>query len=163
MEIWRDVVGFEGLYEVSNLGNVRNARGHVLKSARQTNGYLFVTLYKCKKGHHSLVHRLVASSFIKNENGHAEVNHKNENKEDNTVFNLEWCDHKYNMNYGDGHLRSSKKQGRKVRQLTLDGEEVKTYDSVREAARAMNRSHKDIYNVCNGCRKSSCGFRWEYA
>lgn len=163
MEIWKDVIGFDGLYQVSSHGNIRNAKNkQCLKQSKQRNGYLYVTLRKNGNQYHSLMHRIVALSFIENETGHAEINHINEDKEDNRVSNLEWCDHRYNINYGTGHLRSAQKQGRKVRQLTLDGEIIKEYSSVREAARIMNRNHKDIYNVCNGYRKSSCGFKWEY-
>ena len=161
MEIWKDVVGFEGLYKVSNLGNVKGQKG-VLKISTQTNGYKYVTLHKEGRQHHSLVHRLVAFSFLPNPNGCPEVNHKSEDKSDNSVNNLEWCSHKYNHNYGTGHKRAAEKQGRKVAQLTLDGEVVKIHDSVRQAAKSVNKSHKDIYNVCNGLRHTSSGYRWEY-
>lgn len=161
MEIWKQIEGFEGLYEISNLGNVKGKK-KVLKKAMQSNGYEYVTLRKNGQQYHSLVHRLVALNFIENPNNYPEVNHISEDKHDNSVSNLEWCTHVYNHNFGTGHLRAAKKQGRKVKQLTLDGNVIKVFDSVREAARAMNRSHKDIYNVCNGKRKTSCGYLWKY-
>lgn len=162
MEQWKWVSDFEGLYEVSNLGRVRGRRG-CLKLCTQKNGYMFVTLYKNGKQHHSLVHRLVAQSFLSNPNMLPEVNHISEDKSDNTVENLEWCTHRYNHNYGTGHKRAAKKQGRKVIQMTTNGEVVKIHDSVRSAARSVNRGHKDIRNVCNGYRKTSCGYKWRFA
>lgn len=161
MEVWKNVEGFEGLYEVSNLGSIRGQRG-LLKISTQRNGYKYVTLRKDGKQYHSLIHRLVAQNFIPNPNGYPEVNHISEDKEDNSVTNLEWCTHKYNHNYGTGHIRTAKKQGRKVAQLSLDGKVIQIFDSVRQASRTVNKSHKDIYNVCRGLRHTSSGYRWEY-
>ena len=110
MEEWRPVVGYEGLYEVSNTGQIRSIdkydtkgrflRGKILKLLKCRNGYLMIGLNKngIRKGY--LVHRLVADAFIERPDGLYEVNHKDEDKTNNIVENLEWCDHKYNNNYG---------------------------------------------------------------
>ena len=110
MEEWRPVVGYEGLYEVSNTGQVRSLdkydtkgrflRGKTLKLLECTNGYLMIGLNKNGIRKVYLVHRLVAEAFIERFDGLYEVNHKDENKKNNSVDNLEWCSKKYNNNYG---------------------------------------------------------------
>ena len=102
MEIWRDIEGYEGLYQVSNLGRVRSLNykrtGKVqnMKLGTYPNGYKMVDLKKNNKRKAHLVHRLVAKAFIPNPNQLCEVNHKDEDKANNTVDNLEWCSHIYN-------------------------------------------------------------------
>lgn len=100
IEEWRPVVGYEGLYEVSNTGQVRNYRGKLLRPGLNHNGYLKCVL--CKKGKTKTIyiHRLVAQVFIPNPDNLPEVNHKDEVKSNNCVENLEWCNRKYNCNYG---------------------------------------------------------------
>ena len=122
MEIWKPVVGFEELYEVSNLGNVRRkehdgfsrnrgrhyeAREKVL--GKDKDGYSTVMLYAGQdKKKLCKVHRLVAKAFIANPNGYSQVNHIDEDKANNKVENLEWCDCKYNNNYGNRNKNVSK-------------------------------------------------------
>lgn len=101
MEEWKNVIGYEGLYEVSNKGNVRNVRRNtLLKLSKNRYGYIQVYLYKngIRKGFR--VHRLVAEAFLSNPDNLPQVNHKDEDKTNNNVDNLEWCDQKYNVNYG---------------------------------------------------------------
>lgn len=96
-----NIIGYEGLYEVSNKGNVRNVRRNkLLKLSKNRYGYIQVYLYKNGIRTGLKVHRLVAQAFIENPDNLPEVNHKNEDKIDNRVENLEFCDHKYNVNYG---------------------------------------------------------------
>lgn len=99
-EIWRPVVGYEGLYEVSSTGQVRNCRGKLLRPGPDHNGYLKCVL--CKKGKTKTIyiHRLVAQAFIPNPMYLKQVNHKDEDKSNNNVDNLEWCTARYNVNYG---------------------------------------------------------------
>lgn len=108
---WRAIPGYEGLYEVSDFGSVRSLFRYKkqLKPSKQSNGYLSVDLFKEKRRKHCLIHRLVAMAFIPNPENLPQINHKDENRTNNTVENLEWCSAKYNMNYGvGGKTRHSK-------------------------------------------------------
>lgn len=114
-EIWKDIQGYEGLYQVSNLGNVKNKIQPYLKQEKiykkfsNSNGYLFVGLRKDKKRKFKYIHRLVAEAFIPNPNNLPQINHKDENKQNNCVNNLEWCTNKYNQNYGTIKERKKEK------------------------------------------------------
>ena len=114
MEEWKDVRGFKGLYEVSNLGRVRDKNG--LLKEYNTDGYIRVCLKKTLNGKRISrcigVHRLVAQAFIPNPHRYKEVNHKDENKSNNCVDNLEWCTRKYNVNYGTRTQRAAEAKRR---------------------------------------------------
>lgn len=108
-EIWRPVVGYEDLYKVSNKGRVKGLKsGKILKSALNKKGYPMVALSRNGKLLPQRVHRLVAQAFIPNPNDFPIVNHKDENKQNNCVENLEWCDNQYNCNYGTSIKRMLK-------------------------------------------------------
>ena len=122
-EVWKDIPGYEGLYQVSNLGRVKSMsrqKKHSYNSVAQLKekiltpinicGYHRVILRKNNKAHNKFIHRLVAEAFIDNINNYNEVNHKDENKTNNRVDNLEWCSHKYNINYGSGNIKRSIKE-----------------------------------------------------
>ena len=119
-EIWKDVKGYEGLYQVSNLGRVKRLRfinrhldfkqEKILKPYKDGGDYYFVIgLHKNGKKKYKAIHRLVAEAFIPNPNNYPIVNHKDENKENNYVDNLEWCTHKYNSNYGNARTKMREK------------------------------------------------------
>lgn len=119
IEIWKDILGYEGLYQVSNLGNVRSLnyrRSGKTKLLKQgtDNGYKRVELSKNGKKKKYWVHRLVAISFISNPNNYKEVNHKDEDKSNNNVNNLEWCTREYNNNYGTRNKRTSESHKGKI-------------------------------------------------
>ena len=99
-EIWKDIPGYEGKYFVSSLGRLRNQDGRIMKPMLCTNGYLSACLWLHNKQRKMLIHRLVAEAFLANEHGYSDVNHIDEDKTNNEVTNLEWCTHRYNMNYG---------------------------------------------------------------
>lgn len=107
-EIWKDIKGYEGLYLVSNLGDVYSCLSNKKLKPGSDNGYLKVNLCKNNKVKQFTVHRLVALAFLPNENNYPCVNHKDENPSNNNVNNLEWCTYKYNNNYGSIRERISK-------------------------------------------------------
>ena len=108
-EVWRDVDGYDGMYQVSDLGRVRSRKSgewKVLRANKRMDGYVQVRLSKDGKQNTALVHRLVASAFIPNDDSSKTIiNHRNEVKSENSVSNLEWCDYQYNSTYKDIHLR----------------------------------------------------------
>ena len=107
MELWKDVAGFDGVYQVSNMGRIKRvSTGVVLKQCADRNGYCRVNLYKNKIPKRLLVHRLVASAFIENVNSFPIINHKDENPSNNNAENLEWCTYSYNTSYGTARQRS---------------------------------------------------------
>ena len=121
-KIWKDIKGYEGYYQVSNTGFIRSVdrwitykngskhflKGEPLKGRPDRDGYLIIGLAKEGKQRYIGIHRLVAEAFIPNPNNLPQVNHKDENKTNNSVWNLEWCTSKYNVNYGTGNSRRSK-------------------------------------------------------
>lgn len=168
MEEWKEVYGFDILYEVSNLGNVRTKyvknKGytqeyHECKPIDNGNGYLRFNWTSNRKHHTVYIHRLVALAFIDNPNGYPEVNHKDENKSNNAADNLEWCDRTYNANYGTKPERTAQKNKMKIK----CNETGIIYGSLKEAATDMNVRNTAISNCLNGRSKSSCGYTWSYA
>lgn len=132
VEEWRPVVGYEGLYEVSDWGNVRNRYSKVLKAGNNGNGYCYVCLCKNGSKNNNYVHRLVAEAFIPNPDNLPEVNHIDENKSNNAYCNLEWCDRKYNLEYSSVHEKVTETKRKPVYQYTLDDKLVKKWDSMME-------------------------------
>lgn len=160
MEIWKDIQGYEGLYQVSNLGNVKSLRRNlILKlSKNRNNGYSQVSLHKNGVQTTLLVHRLVGMCFIKNPKNLPQINHKNEIKTDNRVENLEWCDNRYNCNYGSKNDNLKKK----TNQYTKSGELVKTWSSLSEIQRKLGFNQPNLSNCCNGYLPQAYGFIWRY-
>ena len=164
-EIWCPIKGYEGLYEVSDKGRVRSikfGKERILKPGRMTKGYLTVGLYKNGEQKMYLVHRLVAKTFIPNPDNLPEVNHKDEDKINNKVSNLEWCDRKYNQNYGTGIQRMAEKLSKSVLQFTKDGEFVKEWKSATDVKRNLGYSKGNISSCCTGKLKSAYNFIWKY-
>lgn len=159
-EVWKDVTGFEGLYQVSDLGRVRRDE-KILSPAKSEDDYLQVVL--CKNGYMatSFVHRLVAVAFLPNPNDLPVVNHKDENPGNNHASNLEWCTRRYNTNYGTALLRRTKAQSIPVVQL-LNGAVVRTWDSMADAQRAG--FHAGCISLCcRGQRPTHRGYEWQFA
>ncbi len=178
-EVWRPVDGFEGYYEVSNYGRVRSIKrivtiknrwhdiqrrygGTITRGHIDNNGYMAICLQADGRKKYTKVHILVAKAFIENPSNYHQVNHKDENKSNNCVENLEWCTAKYNSNYGTKIKRQAEKWSRKVNMLK-DGKIVSTFPSLKEAGERMNINYKNIQSVCAGHRKTAGGYNWEYA
>lgn len=174
-EIWQPVKGYEGLYEVSNLGRIKSlnynhtGKEKILKPANNGWGYLQIVLCRDGKVKHFKVHRLVAIAFLPNPEGLPEVNHKDENKSNNCVENLEWCDVKYNINYGSRNEKSAAAQSKPVEASRFsDFREIEfRFTSTREADR--NGYFSSSVSAC--CRCCYCregnnkykGLYWRYA
>ena len=165
MEIWKQIPGFES-YEVSDSGRVRSLlTGRILRPhCRKRDGYYQVVLQKDLKPYTRKVHRLVALAFLAQTG--PMVNHKNEIKTDNRVSNLEWCDKKYNNTYGTVRDRIRKSLGRRVAQTTIEGDVLRTFDSIQQAAMQTGINYRHIQSICKnpgGVRKTAGGFIWKYA
>ena len=174
-EIWKDVKGYEGYYQVSTLGRIKSLSRHrkvgwanyiskekIIKQCDHRQGYKLVLLHKDGKSKTHKVHKLVAEAFLSNPNNYKSVNHKDENKANNTVDNLEFCDYSYNINYGTRNEKVARKNGRPILQFSLDGVFIKEWDGARIAGKQLNIRHQSIYSNCKGERKSAGGFIWKY-
>lgn len=167
-EEWRDIHGYEGKYQVSNMGRirtlspknrVRNSKNGIITTSLDNCGYKNVTL----SGKTYKVHRLVAIAFIENIHQYPCINHKDENKENNRVDNLEWCSYKYNCNYGTRNLRISQNGGRKIVQMDMEGNDIQIWNSIAQAARFFGVKRTTICGCCAGRQHTSCGYKWRYA
>lgn len=175
-EIWKDIKGYEGLYQVSNFGRVRSLNYNhtntirILVCSVASWGYLNVTLHKNGKQKVFLVHRLVAEAFIPNPNGYKEINHKDEDKTNNLVENLEWCDRFFNINYGNrtelvkNKLTNRKDKSKPVFQYDLNGNFIKEWPSIKEIVRQLNYNKSCISFCCRNFRniKTAYGYIWKY-
>ena len=163
VEIWRDIIGYENLYQVSNWGRVRSLKsGKILRPAKNSKGYLRVGLYKDGKRKNYKVHRLVAEAFLKPVAGKDFVNHLNEIKTDNHYLNLEYCTAKENNNYGTRNERVAETLSKPV--VGIDpktGKVVVEFPSAREAGR-NGYNNRNISECCLGKRKHHRGFIWRY-
>lgn len=176
-EIWRDIFNYEGCYQVSNFGRVKslerftNDGHHILEkilSQSFTKGYLKVGLSKNGKCKTIYVHKLVADAFIPNPNNLPEINHKDENKENNMVDNLERCTYYYNIHYGSAIERgrnkqlNSKKTSKSVVKIGKNNEIIDKYESINEASRQTNINCVNICQCCNKKRKTAGGYKWAF-
>ena len=177
-EIWKDIKGYEGFYQVSNLGRVKSlkrvarnnhrVRERILKTYIDKDGYIKCCLCKEGKRKPLMVHRLVAKAFIPNVNNYPVVNHKDEVKDNNKVENLEWCTHKYNVNYGTSNKRKSYKlKGEKNPMYGMNG--VKNpvskmvvllnngmiFESVKDAAKHYGLSDTLVSCICRGVKRTA--------
>lgn len=161
VECWLPCAGYEGLYEVSDRGRVRNVKGEI-RALHLNKGYQNVSLHKNGTQKTEKVHRLVAKTFLLNLNNYDQINHIDENRENNCAWNLEWCDSAYNANYGSRSEKNAKAHEKPVIATDADGNE-RFYDSQTKAARELNGSAGTINQALNGLIESAYGFTWRYA
>lgn len=170
-EIWKDIVDYEGIYQVSNYSRIRNNNGDIRKTKKNNRDYTMISLYKDGKEKTKLVHRLVAQAFIPNPNNLLQVNHIDEDKNNNNATNLEWCSNLYNRRYGTGYQRSVEnhdykkiglKNSKRVKQYDLNSNFIKEHLGVMIASRETGINESGIRRVCYKKAKSAGGFRWEY-
>jgi len=168
-EVWKDIEGFEGKYQVSNLGRVKSLnynhtkKEKTIKGIVNSRGYVHIGLMKDKKNKTFNVHVLVAKAFIPNPNNYPIINHKDEIKTNNKAENLEWCTQKYNVNYGTRIERIQKTRGKKVYQYSLERIFIKKWDSIAECGRNGFDS-TSVSERCRGLKKNNIfkGYIWSY-
>ena len=171
-ELWKDVQGYEGSYQVSSFGRVRSLdridfvgrqlKGAIMKPNIMKSGYHLVGLRRGNIQNKLYIHRLVALAFIDNPYNLLEINHLDEDKSNNNHTNLEWCSRKYNMNYGTGAKRGGINSSKEVYQYSLDNKLIRKYKSATEASKQTGFNLGNICSCCRGDLKTSKGFVWKY-
>ena len=189
MEIWKDIPEYEGLYQVSNLGNIKSLdiminckgakgidshlrKGRILKQNIGTTGYYSVNLSKNGKTRYIRVHTILAKVFIPNPNDYPCINHIDGNKLNNNLDNLEWCTYSHNNSeaYRIG-LKTNKyagKYGKEAQfskpllQYSLEDEFIREWENANQVKRELGYCAENIRNVCNGRRKQANGYKWKY-
>ena len=169
-ENWKAIAGYEGIYEVSDMGRVKSLgndkyrKEKILKPRKNTGGYPYVNLYKDGKRKTITVHRLVAKAFIPNHNNLETVNHKDEVKTNNVADNLEWMSQRDNNNYGTHNKRMAEALSKQVQMFDkFTGELLATFPSLMEAERVTGIDDGNISKCCLGKLKSAGGYVWRYA
>ena len=175
-ETWADIQGYEGIYQVSDLGHVRSLdrtinhphcgkvrrKGKILKHVKNADGYDGVFLYINGKSKRCAVHRLVAETFCEKPEGNVEVNHLNENREDNRASNLEWISHADNVRYGtciEKRAKAFRKPG-----IATDKNGVEhRFESLTDAAKHFGFLRGEISRCCRGIYKTYHDMTWRYA
>lgn len=184
LEHWKAIPGYEGFYEVSDLGRIRSidrfiynrwsgkndrlVKGKIRKTEEAHDGYRRVRLLRNGKSKKYFVHRLVMNAFKPNPNPgkYTQINHKNEITDDNRLDNLEWCTQTYNNNYGNRIAKQAKalvngKRAKPVGQYTLDGKLIKIWPSTRECER-NGFKHSGVGACCLGKWPTYKGYKWKY-
>lgn len=165
IEEWKDIKGYEGLYQVSNLGRVKSlkfGKERILKPIKNTVGYMQVSLCKYGKIKKFTVHNILAEVFIQNPENKPEVNHIDEDKTNNMVSNLEWCTRKENVNHGTRNKRSAVSRGKALKAIDIATGEYNEYCSQSECARQLGVNQSNITQCLKGKRRHVGGYVFEY-
>ena len=156
----KDVIGYEGLYAVTSCGKIWSYRSKIfLKPQVDKDGYLQIILSKNGQKKNYKIHRLVAQAYLPNPEGLPQVNHKDENKANNCLQNLEWCDPKYNTNYGTGTDRMALSHKKPILQYDLDGNFIREWSSATDVGREVKGG---ICSCLKGRKKTAYGYKWVY-
>lgn len=162
-ENWKDIEGYEGVYQVSNLGRVKRVNSHrVLKAGKHTGGYLKVNLSKNGSKSTKTIHRLVAQAFIPNSENKPGVNHIDENKTNNMASNLEWSTSKENNNHGTHNEKISKSKSIPILATNLTTGESKEFYGGRDCARQLCLNQANITSVLKGKLRQTGGYTFKY-
>lgn len=178
-EVWKDVVGYEGLYQVSNSGRIKSLkyanqygvfkREKILRKRYDKKGYLHVYLYDKNMKKSFKLHRLIAETFIPNPENKPQVNHINGIKDDNRVENLEWCTnqenqiHAFKIGLQKIKVGSLNPNAKKVNLYDLKGNYINTFGSIKEAQMYLHKNISHISDCCKGKRKTAGNYIWKYA
>lgn len=189
-EIWIPIKNYEELYAVSNLGKVKSIEKYIvdnkglrfqkqrlLKNSNDNLGYKRVSLCKNGKVKSFLVHRLVAEAFLDKNNFKSmpeedrtkinliklEVNHKDENPNNCKAYNLEYCTHLYNNNYGNRKIKTRNNLKKEINQYSKDGNFIKRYEAIIDVEKELKISNSNVSKCCKGKRKTAGGYIWRYA
>lgn len=162
-EEFKSIIGYEKLYLISNTGKVKSIKRNILlKFTTLWDGHLQVKLYKDLTSKSVSVHRLVAIHFIENPNNYPIINHIDENPQNNNMLNLEWCDYKYNTNYGNTQNKRILSKQRKISQYDLNNNLIQSFKSIKEVETIFPKSQSNIVKCCKGKYKQAYGYIWKY-
>lgn len=176
MEQWKDIKDYEGLYQVSNMGRIRSLdrlvkggygcqkliKGKIIKPYEAPSGYYKLSLYSHRKREMVYVHKTVAENWLPNPDNLPCINHKDENKKNNSVDNLEWCSYSYNNTYNGKQKITAEKTSKAVYQYSLSGELIKEWKSTMDIQRSTGYLNGNIGKACRGKYKQAYGFKWSY-
>lgn len=162
-ETWKSIKGYEGLYEISNIGRVKGLKNGIIRRVVKGREYDTIMLFKNGKGKLFYIHRLVAENYIKNPNKLECVNHKDENKRNNNVDNLEWCTKLYNCNYGKRNEKMSKSKSKyKIVQKNKEGKIIKIWQDIWDLEHNSQYKKQNVRRCCQNKYKYAYGYKWEY-
>lgn len=164
-EEWKNIENYPN-YQISSFGRVKSlkfGKEKILKQRKDKDGYKLINLYENKKSHTLKIHRLVAQAFIPNPNNYCVVNHRDENKQNNTVDNLEWVTQEYNCNYGKRNVKISKANSKPILQFNREGTKIiGKWKSIVQVERELGISNITITKCCKGKRNSARKYKWKY-
>ena len=164
-EVWKNVVGYDGIYQVSNTGRIKRilkSKERMLIGRLDKDGYKEVILSKKQNKKYCKLHRLVAEAFVPNTNNKPQVNHKDRNKTNNSADNLEWVTGSENTIHSFVTGRKPHKGTRAVSQFTKDMKLISHWESIGDASRALNVSRNNICSCCRGHLGTAGGYIWKY-